>query len=295
MINKYESARASSKRVVEILRNTDRLEEGDGDAEALTVTRGRVKYDEVCFSYPGAEDRTLEDVSFATDDGEFVGIVGSTGAGKSTLMKLLFRFYDADSGTVSIDGTDVTDVDAASLRDRIGYVSQDPFLFHGTVRENVAYATPSVSHEEVVTAAKRAGAHEFVQQLDDGYDTQIGERGATLSGGQRQRLAIARAIVDDPPILVFDEATSHVDNETEVEIQRSLLSMSEDRTVFAIAHRLSTVRSADRILVMDDGRLVEEGTHERLVERDGTYAKLWRIQTGEIAATRMGDPREVNR
>ncbi|WP_276280098.1 ABC transporter ATP-binding protein [Halorussus caseinilyticus] len=295
VINKYESARASSKRVVEILRNTDRLEEGDGDAEALTVTRGRVKYDEVCFSYPGAEDRTLEDVSFATDDGEFVGIVGSTGAGKSTLMKLLFRFYDADSGTVSIDGTDVTDVDAASLRDRIGYVSQDPFLFHGTVRENVAYATPSVSHEEVVTAAKRAGAHEFVQQLDDGYDTQIGERGATLSGGQRQRLAIARAIVDDPPILVFDEATSHVDNETEVEIQRSLLSMSEDRTVFAIAHRLSTVRSADRILVMDDGRLVEEGTHERLVERDGTYAKLWRIQTGEIAATRMGDPREVNR
>jgi ATP-binding cassette subfamily B protein len=290
VINKFESARASSKRVVSLFGSDQRIAESE-DAPELEVTEGRVEYDGVSFSYPSAEtadetpdEPTLEDVSFAAEAGEFVGIVGSTGAGKSTLTKLLFRFYSPDSGAVRIDGRDVTEVSVESLRDGIGYVSQDPFLFHGTVRENVAYANPEVSREAVVTAAKQAGAHEFVTELAEGYDTQIGERGATLSGGQRQRLAIARALVGGPPILVLDEATSHVDNETEVEIQRRLLEMAGDRTVFAIAHRLSTVRDADRILVLDDGRLVEEGTHDELLAEGGTYARLWRIQTGEVAA-----------
>jgi ATP-binding cassette subfamily B protein len=286
VIDKVENAQASSRRVVEVLRSDDRLADPD-DAPDLVVEEGRVRYEGVSFSYEAADDETLGDVSFATDGGEFVGVVGSTGAGKSTLLKLLFRFYDPDAGSVCVDGQDVASVDVESLREQVGYVSQDPFLFHGTVAENVAYATDA-TREEVVAAAKRAGAHEFVRELDEGYDTEIGERGATLSGGQRQRIAIARAVVADPPILVFDEATSHVDNRTEVDIQRSLLSMAGERTVFAIAHRLSTVRSADHILVMDDGRLVEEGTHEELVAADGTYARLWRIQTGEIAAGNDG-------
>ena len=286
VIDKVENAQASSRRVVEVLRSDDRLQQSD-DAPDLVVEEGRVSYEDVRFSYDAADGETLGDVSFATDGGEFVGVVGSTGAGKSTLLKLLFRFYDPDAGTVRIDGQDVASVDVESLREQVGYVSQDPFLFHGTVAESVAYAMDA-TREEVVAAAKRTGAHEFVRELDEGYDTEIGERGATLSGGQRQRIAIARAVVADPPILVFDEATSHVDNRTEVDIQRSLLSMAGERTVFAIAHRLSTVRGADRILVMDDGRLVEEGTHDELVAADGTYARLWRIQTGEIAAGNDG-------
>ena len=288
VIDRFENARASSRRVLDVLESDDRIPERD-DAPELVVDEGRVTYDGVSFSYATVERETLTDVSFSTAPGEFVGIVGSTGAGKSTLTKLLFRFYDPDSGTVRIDGQDVAAVDLDSLRDSIGYVSQDPFLFDGTVEENVAYAT-DVPHEDVVTAAKRAGAHEFVRDLPEGYATEIGERGATLSGGQRQRIAIARALVTDPPILVLDEATSHVDNETEVDIQRRLLSMSGERTVFAIAHRLSTVRGADRILVLDDGRLVEQGAHEELVAADGTYATLWRIQTGEIAASRADSP-----
>ncbi|WP_276302189.1 ABC transporter ATP-binding protein [Halorussus lipolyticus] len=297
VIDQFESARASSKRVVALLRSDRRLPEPD-DAPDLRVTEGRVEYDGVSFSYPAqspgdapdetADDSTLEDVSFTAEAGEFVGVVGPTGAGKSTLVKLVFRFYDPDSGTVRIDGQDIAGVSVESLRKHVGYVSQDPFLFHGSVRENVAYANPEASEQAVVTAAKRAGAHEFVADLPEGYETQIGERGATLSGGQRQRLAIARALVGDPPVLVLDEATSHVDNETEVEIQRRLLELSGDRTVFAIAHRLSTVRDADRLLVLDDGAVVESGTHDELLGAGGTYAKLWRIQTGEIAA---GDER----
>jgi ATP-binding cassette subfamily B protein len=284
VINNFESAQASSKRVVPLLRNSNRIEERD-NAPDLSVTKGHVEYDGICFSYSSAEASTLTDVSFTANAGEFVGIVGSTGAGKSTLMKLLFRFYEPDSGTIHIDGQDIAMVAIESLRDQIGYVSQDPFLFHGTVRENIVYTSSGATQEGVITAAKRAGAHEFIRELDNRYETQIGERGATLSGGQRQRIAIARALVDDPPILVFDEATSHVDNETEIDIQRSLSTMSEERTVFAIAHRISTIRGADRILVMDDGRLMDDGTHEELIEEDETYAKLWRIQTGEIAVT----------
>ncbi|WP_436912081.1 ABC transporter ATP-binding protein [Halosimplex marinum] len=285
VVDSYEDALASSKRVDGLLSSDDRRE-ADDDAPELTVTEGAVDYDAVSFGYD--DETTVEDVDFTVEPGELVGIVGSTGAGKSTLVKLLFRFYELDAGTIRIDGQDIGEVRLDSLRSRLGYVSQDPFLFDGTVRENVAYASPETAREEVVEAAKLAGAHEFVTDLPEGYDTEVGERGVKLSGGQRQRVAIARALVRDPPVLVFDEATSHVDNETELRIQQSLDALAADRTTFAIAHRLSTVRDADRILVVDDGRLVAEGTHAELLERDGIYADLWRVQVGNYGAVSEG-------
>jgi ATP-binding cassette subfamily B protein len=279
VIDTYENAHASAKRVVSTLTSTRTI---DDDGEELAVTDGDVAYDGVSFGYD--ETETLSDIDFTVESGEFVGIVGSTGAGKSTMLKLLFRFYDPDEGTIRIDGQDTSSATVRSVRDAIGYVSQDPFLFYGTVRENIAYAETEADHEEIVTAAKLAGAHEFVTELEDGYDTEVGERGVKLSGGQRQRIAIARAILRDPEILVLDEATSHVDNETELQIQRSLDAIAGDRTTFAVAHRLSTVRDADRILVLDDGRLVESGSHEALLDRDGIYADLWRVQVGDFSA-----------
>jgi len=279
VIDTYENAHASAKRVVSTLTSTRTI---DDDGEKLAVTDGDVTYEGVSFGYD--ETEILSDIDFAAESGEFVGIVGSTGAGKSTTLKLLFRFYDPDEGTIRIDGQDTSSATVRSVRDAIGYVSQDPFLFYGTVRENVAYAETEADHEEIVTAAKLAGAHEFVTELEDGYDTEVGERGVKLSGGQRQRIAIARAILRDPEILVLDEATSHVDNETELQIQQSLDAIAGDRTTFAVAHRLSTVRDADRILVLDDGRLVESGSHEALLDRDGIYADLWRVQVGDFSA-----------
>ncbi len=283
VIDNYENALASGKRVVDVLANPAVVDERP-DAPALDVTAGRVAYDGVSFAYDGADEPALRDVDFAVEPGELVGVVGSTGAGKSTLIKLLFRFYDPDEGAIRVDGRDVADVDLRSLRDHVGYVSQDPFLFHGTVRENVAYASPDATDDEVVEAAELAGAHEFVTDLADGYDTVVGERGVKLSGGQRQRVAVARAILRDPEILVLDEATSHVDNETELQIQRSLDALSGERTTFVIAHRLSTVRDADRIVVLDGGELVEDGTHEGLLESDGLYADLWRVQVGDVGS-----------
>lgn len=211
-------------------------------------------------------------------------MVGPTGAGKSTLLKLLPRLYDVDNGAVRIDGHDVRDVTLRSLRRSIGYVSQEPFLFFGTVRENIRYGTFDATDNDIERAARRAQAHEFIENLPDGYETLVGERGVKLSGGQRQRLALARTMLKDPAILVLDEATSAVDTETEALIQDRLAEFAADRTTFVIAHRLSTVRTADRILVLDDGQVVEDGTHEGLLERDGLYANFWRVQTGDIAS-----------
>jgi len=284
VLDSYENALASSKRIVAVLEGIDDdVEEG----EDLAVTGGRVEYDDVSFRYEGADEQILEDVSFTADSGSLVGVVGPTGAGKSTITKLLFRFYDPDEGTVEIDGTDLATVSRHSLREHLGYVSQDPFLFYGTVRENVAYGTDdpeSVTDAAVERAAKLAGAHEFVTDLEEGYDTQVGQRGESLSGGQRQRVAIARALLREPEILVLDEATSHVDNETERQIQESIDTLAGERTTIAIAHRLSTVRNADLIVVVDDGRIVERGTHDELVALDGLYADLWRVQVGETDA-----------
>jgi len=229
-------------------------------------------------------DLVLEGIDFAADPGETVALVGPTGAGKSTVCKLLLRLYDVTDGAIRVDGTDVREYSLASLRRSIGYVSQDVVLFDGTVAENVRYGRFDASREDVIKAARMAEAHEFVQNLPNGYDTRIGEEGVKLSGGQRQRLSIARTVLRDPEIIVLDEATSAVDTETELLIQRSLDRLAADRTTFVIAHRLSTVREADQILVLEDGRIVERGTHEDLLDRDGLYASLWGVQAGEIEA-----------
>ncbi|MFB6270581.1 MAG: ABC transporter ATP-binding protein [Halobacterium sp.] len=262
-----------------------------GDRDDFTVRAGRVAFDDVTFTYPGEDTPAVSGVDFTAAGGETVGLVGSTGAGKSTLVKLLLRLYDPDSGTVCVDGTDLRDVPAKRLREHVGYVSQDAFLFNDTVRHNIAYgAGGDVSDERVRAAASEAGVHEEILDLPEGYDTEVGDRGVKLSGGQRQRIAIARAVVGDPEILVLDEATSHVDSETERVLQRRLADLTEDRTTFVVAHRLSTVRAADRILVLDGGELTEQGTHDALLDRGGAYATLWNVQVGDVdAAETAGD------
>jgi ATP-binding cassette subfamily B protein len=239
-----------------------------------------VAFDDVTFGYD--DEPIVEDIAFDVEGGDTVALVGPTGAGKSTVMKLLLRMYDVDEGAVRIDGTDLRDVTIPSLRQSLGYVSQETFLFYGTVQENIEYGTFDAEADDVVEAAKMAEAHQFIQNLPEGYDTKVGERGVKLSGGQRQRIALARAILRDPEIMVLDEATSDVDTETEMLIQRSLDRLIEDRTTFAIAHRLSTIKDADKIVVIEDGEIVERGNHEELLTADGLYAKLWAVQAGEI-------------
>jgi ATP-binding cassette subfamily B protein len=257
----------------------DRLPERD-DADALAVTDGRVEYDDVTFGYD--DETIIEDIDFTVEGGDTLALVGPTGAGKSTVLKLLMRMYDVDGGAIRIDGQDLRNVELRSIRRSLGYVSQDTYLFYGTVAENIAYGTFDADREEIVAAAKAAEAHAFIENLPDGYDTEVGERGVKLSGGQRQRISIARAILKDPDILILDEATSDVDTETEMLIQRSLDDLTADRTTFAIAHRLSTIKDADQILVLEDGKIVERGTHQELLESEGLYAHLWGVQAGEI-------------
>jgi ATP-binding cassette subfamily B protein len=277
----YQRAYASAERIFGLMDEPDRLAV-DPDAEPLEVREGAVEYDDVTFAYDDDEEPIVEGIDFAVEGGETLALVGPTGAGKSTVLKLLLRLYDVDAGSIRIDGQDIRTVTLRSLRQSIAYVGQDTFLFHGTVRENITYGTFDADEEAVVEAAKAAEAHEFITNLPDGYDTMVGERGVKLSGGQRQRVSIARAVLKDPELLVLDEATSDVDTETEMLIQRSLDRLTADRTTFAIAHRLSTIKDADRIVVLEDGRIVERGSHGELLENGGLYAHLWGVQAGEI-------------
>ena len=258
------------------------------DAHTLKVTRGEVEFDHVCFGYNG-ERQVLDTLTLTIRPGEKVGLVGRSGAGKSTLINLLLRFYDLDSGQIRIDGQNIAQVTQDSLRSSIGMVTQDTSLLHRSIRDNIGYGRPDASDAEIRAAAVRAHAHDFIQGLSDqhgntGYGTQVGERGVKLSGGQRQRIAIARVMLKNAPILLLDEATSALDSEVEAAIQESLDEMMEGKTVIAIAHRLSTIAAMDRLIVMDQGRIIEEGTHAQLLKANGIYAKLWRHQSGGFLA-----------
>ncbi|UIP01371.1 ABC transporter ATP-binding protein/permease (plasmid) [Halobaculum sp. CBA1158] len=280
IVDWYENAKASGKRICGLMDVPVRIEDAP-NAIALEDVEGRVEYDDVTFAYDDGET-VLNGVDIEAGSGETVAIVGPTGAGKSTVAKLLLRLYDVSDGAVRVDGHDVRDVRLTDLRSSIGYVSQDTFLFDGTVAENIRYGRFDADREDVVAAAEAAEAHGFIQGLSEGYDTRVGERGVKLSGGQRQRIAIARTVLQDPEILLLDEATSAVDTETEYLIQRSLDRLAADRTTLVIAHQLSTVKDADTIVVLDDGEVVERGSHEELLAADGLYANLWGVQAGEI-------------
>ncbi|PSO70219.1 MAG: ABC transporter [Cyanobacteria bacterium QS_1_48_34] len=274
----YQRAMASTKRVMNLLNTAITIPSGHISLPVESV-RGELALQNVTFAYQGGE-AVLENFSLHIPAGNTIAIVGSTGSGKSTLVKLLLRLYEVQAGKITLDGIDIRNLNVKDLRQAIGLVSQDVFLFYGSVRENIAYGSAEASFEEVVEAAQIAEAHDFILQLPQGYETIVGERGQKLSGGQRQRLAIARAILKNPPILILDEATSAVDNETEAAIQRSLERITLNRTTIAIAHRLSTVRNADCIYVIEQGRIIEQGQHEQLLKKQGIYASLWRVQTG---------------
>jgi ATP-binding cassette subfamily B protein len=277
-VDLYERAMASTRRILGLIRTTSDVRD-TGSVEIVQPVQGVVSFRDVSFSYNGT-DAGVQNLDVEVPAGNTLALVGATGSGKSTLIKLLLRFYAVNSGTISIDGNSIEQLTLGSLRRSIGLVSQDVFLFEGTVRENIAYGDVRANEESIKVAADSAEATEFINALPQGLDTLVGERGIKLSGGQRQRLSLARAILKDPPILILDEATSAVDNETEAAIQRSLLRLSKDRTVIVVAHRLSTIVSADEIVVLDHGKIVERGLHADLVKLDGFYARQWRVQTG---------------
>ncbi|MCS5699326.1 ABC transporter ATP-binding protein/permease [Cyanobium sp. FGCU-52] len=277
-LDDYQRAMASTHRVLDLLDTPIALPGGDTPLP-IGMVEGEIRFEGVRFAYEG-RDPLLVNFNLTIPAGSTVGIVGATGSGKSTLVKLLLRLYGIQAGRILLDGQPIDGLRLGDLRRAIGLVSQEVFLFHGTVAENIAYGSFEASRASIERAARLAEASGFIEALPHGYDTVVGERGQRLSGGQRQRIALARAILKDPPVLVLDEATAAVDNETEAAIQRSLDRLTADRTTLVIAHRLSTVRHADRIVVMDHGRIVESGLHEELLARAGAYAALWRVQAG---------------
>jgi len=280
IMRNYNRIIGNANDMVEILQTPTTLI--DKSSSKLEVTSGEISMDKITFTHDeGQGDTLFHDFSLDIKPGEKIGLVGASGSGKTTLTKLLLRFADIDSGKITIDGQDISEVTQASLRAKIAYVPQEPLLFHRSVRENIAYGRPDATDAEIEEAAKKAGAYDFIIGLKDGFDTMVGERGIKLSGGQRQRVAIARAILKDAPILVLDEATSALDSESEALIQKSLETLMENRTSIVIAHRLSTIAKLDRIIVLKDGKIVEDGSHDELINKKrGVYAKLWARQSG---------------
>ena len=275
--HRFQRAATSAERVFDVLDTHPEVIDQPG-AMLMPPIEGQVEFRGVHFGYE--EDKpVIEDLNFTVEPGEMIGLAGHSGAGKSTLINLICRFYEPQEGAILIDDHDTRQVNLQSLREQIGVVLQDPFLFNGTVADNIAYGHPESSLEQTVAAAKAANAHDFIMNMPDGYDTMVGERGTRVSGGERQRLSIARAILRNPRILILDEATSNVDTQTEAQIQEALERLVQGRTTFAIAHRLSTLKNAHRLLILDKGKLAEIGTHDELIAQDGIYANLCRMQT----------------
>ena len=281
-MDELERAKASARRTFGLLETPSRIVDPSNPLSVPRPVQGEIRFDQVHFTYRRGKP-VLNGLNFSVSSGETLGIAGATGAGKSTLIKMLLRLYDPGSGCITIDGIDLKKIRLREIRRNVALVSQDVYLFHGSIAENIAYANPQAGMEQIQAVSRSAQFHEFVEGLPEGYETVIGERGIRLSGGQRQRLSIARAVLKDAPVMVFDEATSSVDSETERAIQESLIPITRRKTALIIAHRLSTIRHADRILVLDQGLVAEEGHHDDLVELDGIYAELWHVQSGDLA------------
>lgn len=279
IINGYDQAFLDAQPMTEMLLVENQVSDRP-DAKTLSATSPDIEFAHMSYRYEDGEDDVLHDIDLRIPTGQKVGLVGHSGAGKTTVSQLLLRFADVTGGSISIDGHDIRDVTQQSLREHIAFVPQEPLLFHRSLRENIAYGKPDASDDEILLAAKQANALEFIEQLPEGLDTTVGERGVKLSGGQRQRIAIARAILKDAPILVLDEATSALDSESEKLIQDSLETLMQGRTSIVIAHRLSTIAKLDRIIVLEQGKIIEDGTHTELLKKRGTYATLWNHQSG---------------